>query len=428
MGKASLWWLQKTLEKLKSDYKQKFNLDLIILEGNAFKILDQFIEKYQIKEVIWNRLYSKQTILRDSSIKKKLEQKEIIVTSFNSHLLNEPWEIKNNSGEYFKVFTPYWKNSYPFFLEKNYTYPQIKKIIPLNHQEKFKEFNFLPSKKWYEKFEQYWVPGEKSALKKIDQYLIENINQYKVNRDRPDIDQTSRISPHLKFGEISPRVIVEKIKKMKTNNDSVSHYLSEIGWREFAYTLLFYAEDLKTQPINKKFTKFPWAKNQKQFQAWRKGQTGFPIIDAAMLQLYEEGWMHNRLRMIVGSFLVKNLRSHWHEGERYFQDCLLDYDEASNPAGWQWVTGCGADAAPYFRIFNPILQSEKFDPEAIFILKFLPQLKIFNKAKNIFQPWLNPEFLDKLIHEKKYQLPIVELSISRNEALDAFKKINSKIK
>ena len=215
---------------------------------------------------------------------------------------------------------------------------------------------------------------------------------------------------------------------MKTNNDSILHYLSEIGWREFAYTLLFYAEDLKTQPINKKFTKFPWAKNQKKFQAWKKGRTGFPIIDAAMLQLYEEGWMHNRLRMIVGSFLVKNLRIHWHEGEKYFQDCLLDYDEASNPAGWQWVTGCGADAAPYFRIFNPILQSEKFDPEAIFILKFLPQLKIFNKAKNIFQPWLNPEFLDKLIHEKKYQLPIVELSISRNEALDAFKKINSKIK
>ena len=378
--------------------------------------------------MVWNRLYSKQTILRDTSIKKKLEQKEIIITSFNSHLLNEPWEIKNNSGEYFKVFTPYWKNAYPFFLEKNYTYSQIKKIKPIAHNEQLKEFNFLPSKKWYEKFEQYWVPGEKSALEKIDQYLIENIDQYKVNRDRPDIDQTSRISPHLKFGEISPRVIIAKIKKMKTNNDSVSHYLSEIGWREFAYTLLFYAEDLKTQPINKKFTKFPWAKNQKQFQAWKKGRTGFPIIDAAMLQLYEEGWMHNRLRMIVGSFLVKNLRIHWHEGEKYFQDCLLDYDEASNPAGWQWVAGCGADAAPYFRIFNPILQSEKFDPEATFILKFLPQLNIFNKAKNIFQPWLNPESLNKLILEKKYQLPIVELSISRNKALDAFKKINSKIK
>jgi|TARA_B110000093_G_scaffold137124_1_gene146958 deoxyribodipyrimidine photo-lyase len=378
--------------------------------------------------VIWNRLYSKKTILRDSSIKKKLEQKEIIVSSFNSHLLNEPWEIKNNSGEYFKVFTPYWKNSYPFFLKKNYSYLKIKKIIPIAHKEQLKEFNFLPSKKWYEKFEQYWVPGEKSALEKIDQYLIKDIDEYKINRDRPGVDQTSRISPHLKFGEISPRVIVEKIKKNKINNESVLNYLAEIGWREFAYTLLFYTEDLKIKPINKKFEKFPWIKNDKQFQAWKKGQTGFPIVDAAMLQLYEEGWMHNRLRMIVGSFLVKNLRIHWHEGENYFQDCLLDYDEASNPAGWQWVTGCGADAAPYFRIFNPILQSEKFDSEAIFILKFLPQLKILSKAKNIFQPWLHPELLDKLIEEKKYQLPIVQLDVSRNKALEAFKEINPKIK
>ena len=427
LGKASSWWLQKSLEKLVHEYKKKFNVDLLVCEGDALKILERFIKKYQIKEVIWNRLYSKQTIQRDSSIKKKLELENIIVSSFNSHLLNEPWEIKNNSGEFFKVFTPYWRKSYPFFLEKNYSYQEIKKILPIKHDEKIEQFNFLPEKKWYEKFEQYWIPGEKNALQKIDQYIAQNINHYKINRDRPDIDQTSRISPHLKFGEISPRVIVDKIKKNEVTNESILTYLSEIGWREFSYTLLYYADDLKHKPINKKFEKFNWVKNKMQFNSWKKGETGFPIVDAAMLQLYEEGWMHNRLRMIVGSFLVKNLRIHWHEGENYFQDCLLDYDEASNPAGWQWVSGCGADAAPYFRIFNPILQSERFDPQAKFILKFLPQLKLLQKVKFIFQPWLNQPILNELIKSSKYISPIVDLSVSRNKALDAFKEINQKI-
>jgi deoxyribodipyrimidine photo-lyase len=222
-------------------------------------------------------------------------------------------------------------------------------------------------------------------------------------------------------------VIVDKIVKNKVTNESILTYLSEIGWREFSYTLLYYADDLKYKPINKKFEKFNWVKNKTQFYSWKKGETGFPIVDAAMLQLYEEGWMHNRLRMIVGSFLVKNLRIHWHEGENYFQDCLLDYDEASNPAGWQWVSGCGADAAPYFRIFNPILQSERFDPQAKFILKFLPQLKLLEKVKFIFQPWLNQPVLNELIKSNKYISPIVDLSVSRNKALDAFKEINQKI-
>ncbi|MDB9776467.1 DNA photolyase family protein [Alphaproteobacteria bacterium] len=427
LGKASFWWLQKSLEKLRSEYKKRFGLDIIVCEGDALQALESLIKKYSIKEVIWNRLYSKQTIPRDSLIKKKLELQDIIVSSFNSHLLNEPWEIKNNSGEFFKVFTPYWRKSYPFFLEKNYSYPNIKKIVLIKHKEKIENFNFLPNKKWYKKFEQYWIPGENCALQKIDEYIIENINTYKVNRDRPDINQTSRISPHLKFGEISPRVIVDKIKKNKVSNESISTYLSEIGWREFAYTLLYYSEDLKYKPINKKFEKFNWVKNNIQLKSWKKGQTGFPIVDAAMLQLYEEGWMHNRLRMIVGSFLVKNLRIHWREGENYFQDCLLDYDEASNPAGWQWVSGCGADAAPYFRIFNPILQSERFDPEAKFILKYIPQLKVLEKIKFIFQPWLNQPVLKQLIKSKKYESPIVDLSISRNKALEAFKEVNQKI-
>tara|TARA_X000000368_G_scaffold405804_1_gene383357 strand:+ start:3347 stop:4435 length:1089 start_codon:yes stop_codon:yes gene_type:complete len=359
-------------------------------------------------------------------LKKTLENKNIHVSTFNSHLLTEPWEIKNNSGDFFKVFTPYWKKAYPYFIEKNYQFDEIKNLYALDHSEVISDFNFLPPKKWYQKFEKYWKPGELGALKKIDKYIVSRIDNYRVNRDRPDIDETSRISPHLKFGEISPRIIVGKINKIKKHNPSILHYLSEIGWREFAYTLLYFTEDLKSIPINKKFENFQWKKNRNHFNNWKKGKTGLPIIDAAMLQLYEQGWMHNRLRMIVGSFLVKNLRIHWNEGEKYFQNCLLDYDEASNPAGWQWVAGCGADASPYFRIFNPILQSEKFDPEAKFILTFLPQLKILEKPKFIFQPWLKEKILKNLERKNEYQSPIVRLEVSRNEALEAFQAMNQK--
>ena len=262
-------------------------------------------------------------------------------------------------------------------------------------------------------------------MKKIETYISSHIDKYDVNRNRPDFDQTSRISPHLRFGEISPRVIVEKIQNSKKSNNAVNTYLSEIGWREFSYSLLYYSEDLSTKPINPKFKKFPWRSSKKDFALWTEGKTGIPLVDAAMSQIYEEGWMHNRLRMVVGSFLVKNLLLNWTLGEQYFQKSLLDYDEASNAAGWQWIAGCGADASPYFRVFNPVLQSEKFDPQAKFILKYIPQLKIFNSSKTVFEPYLDKKLLDSLVKEKKYVNPIVDLKESRNRALDAYQQTKS---
>tara|TARA_B100000965_G_scaffold338262_1_gene305403 strand:+ start:10341 stop:11060 length:720 start_codon:yes stop_codon:yes gene_type:complete len=239
------------------------------------------------------------------------------------------------------------------------------------------------------------------------------------------LDQTSKLSPHLRFGEISPRMIVDQVIKSKKHNISTLTFLSEIGWREFSYSLLYYSKDLSSKPINEKFIKFPWRKNEKDLKLWKQAKTGIPLIDAAMRQIYEKGWMHNRLRMVVGSFLVKNLLLNWTYGERYFQQTLLDYDEASNAAGWQWIAGCGADAAPYFRVFNPILQSERFDPQANFILKFLPELECLKKPSLIFQPYLDQEIHKNLVEEGLYCQPIVDLKDSRNRALEAYQRIKS---
>ena len=423
-GEAGHWWLNESLKKLELSLKKKFDLDLIVYKGNAQESLNKLIKKYKINKVIWNRLYSKNSIDRDTKIKKSLKEKKIEVETFNAHLLNEPWEIQNNSGHYFKVFTPYWKNAFEKFKEKKYQISNLKIIKPLPHQEKTK-WNFLPPKKWYEKFSKYWIPGEDAALSKLENYIINNIDNYKESRDRPDLDQTSKLSPHLRFGEISPRMIVNKAMKSKKINISTLTFLSEIGWRDFSYSLLFYSEDLSIKPINQKFLKFPWRKNRKDLSLWKKGKTGIPLIDAAMKQIYEKGWMHNRLRMVVGSFLVKNLLLNWTEGERYFQNTLLDYDEASNAAGWQWIAGCGADAAPYFRVFNPILQSERFDPEAKFILKFLPELEELKKTSLIFEPYLSEDMLDNLVKKNQYFYPIVDLKDSRNRALEAYQRIKS---
>ena len=423
-GEAGNWWLRESLKKLERSLKKKFKIKLIVTSGEVEKTINELIQKYNINEVIWNRLYSKKSIERDSQIKKNLQEKKIKVETFNGHLLNEPWEVQNNSGQYFKVFTPYWRRAFEVFKSKKYQIININSINPYLHKET-SNWNFLPSKKYYKKFSKYWTPGEEEALDKLKKYLKKDIDNYKENRDRPDFDKTSKLSPHLRFGEISPRMIVNKIIKEKKLNTSISTYISEIGWREFSYSLLYYSKNLANHPINEKFIKFPWRKNEKDLTAWKKGKTGIPLIDAAMKQIYEKGWMHNRLRMVVGSFLVKNLLLNWIEGERYFQETLLDYDEASNAAGWQWIAGCGADAAPFFRVFNPVLQSERFDPKAEFILEYIPQLKSLKKPALIFQPYLDENFLLSLVKQGQYFNPIVDLKDSRNRALEAYQRIKN---
>ena len=421
-GEAGHWWLNESLKRLQESYRLRFGASLIILEGEALEVLQKLVKKYKINQVLWNRLYSPETIKRDTIINKTFQDQGVDVETFNGHLLNEPWEVQNNSGQYFKVFTPYWRKAFEVYQSKKEKIEKLKSINIINHQENL-TFNFLPKKNWYQKFSKYWTPGEKAAQDQLSQYLKTNIDIYKEARDRPDLDQTSKLSPYLRFGEISPRTIVLNILKSKKLSASVLTYLSEIGWREFSYSLLYYSKNLASVPINMKFQKFPWRKSSKDLELWKKGKTGIPLVDAAMKQIYEKGWMHNRLRMVVGSFLVKNLLLNWTLGERYFQETLLDYDEASNAAGWQWIAGCGADASPYFRVFNPILQSERFDPQAKFILQYLPQLQTLQKPSSIFQPHLQEQAFQSLINQSLYYEPLVDLKDSRNRALEAYQKI-----
>ena len=421
-GEAGHWWLNESLKRLQESYRSRFGASLIILEGEALEVLQKLVKKYKINQVLWNRLYSPETIKRDTIIKKTFQDQGVDVETFNGHLLNEPWEVQNNSGQYFKVFTPYWRKAFEVYQSKKEKLEKLKSINVISHQENL-NFNFLPKKNWYQKFSKYWTPGEKAAQDQLSQYLKTNIDIYKEARDRPDLDQTSKLSPYLRFGEISPRTIVLNILKSKKLSASVLTYLSEIGWREFSYSLLYYSKNLASVPINMKFQKFPWRKSSKDLELWKKGKTGIPLVDAAMKQIYEKGWMHNRLRMVVGSFLVKNLLLNWTLGERYFQETLLDYDEASNAAGWQWIAGCGADASPYFRVFNPILQSERFDPQAKFILQYLPQLQTLQKPSSIFQPHLQEQAFKSLINQNLYHEPLVDLKDSRNRALEAYQKI-----
>ena len=421
-GEAGHWWLNESLKRLQESYRLRFGASLIILEGEALEVLQKLVKKYKINQVLWNRLYSPETIKRDTIIKKTFQDQGVDVETFNGHLLNEPWEVQNNSGQYFKVFTPYWRKAFEVYQSKKEKLEKLKSINVISHQENV-TFNFLPKKNWYQKFSKYWTPGEKAAQDQLSQYLKTNIDIYKEARDRPDLDQTSKLSPYLRFGEISPQTIVLNILKSKKLSASVLTYLSEIGWREFSYSLLYYSKNLASVPINMKFQKFPWRKSNKDLDLWKKGKTGIPLVDAAMRQIYEKGWMHNRLRMVVGSFLVKNLLLNWTLGERYFQETLLDYDEASNAAGWQWIAGCGADASPYFRVFNPILQSERFDPQAKFILQYLPQLQTLQKPSSIFQPHLQEQAFQSLINQSLYYEPLVDLKDSRNRALEAYQKI-----
>ena len=429
IGEASKWWLNKSLYSLEDSLISK-NSKLFCFYGSPEKILCQLVNEYNVTTIYWNRLYDEYSIRRDTNIKKILNKKKITVNSFNASLLNEPWKIKNKSNSFFKVFTPYWNTCLEEMNIKSLIKPPItiKNLnIKISNFLKIKDLKLVSNKSnWNKKLSQYWVPGEAQALKKLNYFKNQVLDKYELGRDRPDKNYTSKLSPHLHFGEISPaRIFLEILNKKNLNSESKKKFLAEIGWREFSYNLLFNYPKIKIEPIQIKFKKFPWKKNIKFLKLWQSGKTGYPIVDAGMRQLYETGWMHNRVRMIVGSFLCKNLLINWWEGEKWFFNTLVDADLGSNSAGWQWIAGCGADAAPYFRIFNPVTQGLKFDPNGDYVKKYIPELKDIPSSL-VHAPWEINENDQKKFQckiGKDYPYPIVNLSESREMALDAFAKI-----
>lgn len=389
------------------------DIDMWCYTGDAYTILEDLIKKYNVDQIYWNRRYD--AIDQDTQLKEKLKSLGVFVKTFKASLLFEPFEIFKNDGTPYKVFTPFYKAC---LAQGNVCAPLAKpayiKSPPKDDQAKTHDalgFQYL----WQKKLEGLWCFGEDAAQKTLIDFLENLLPHYKSGRDFPALNATSRLSYHLAIGSISPRQIHAALVEYEAEA-----FLRELYWREFSYHLLFHNADMQQNPFQKKFTNFPWDFNENHFSAWKNGETGYPIVDAGMRELWQTGYMHNRVRMIVGSFLVKNLLIHWQHGMAWFFDCLLDADFANNTASWQWIAGCGADAAPYFRIFNPTTQAEKFDPAADYIRKYIPELENMPNAY-IFTPWKAPS----MYQTSAYKSPIVDLSATRQRALDAYASLKN---
>lgn len=435
IGSASQWWLHHSLSSLQSSL-QKRGSTLILRKGPAEKIINQLIDDTKASAIFWNRRYYKPEIELDKNIKKSLEERTVEVHTFNGSLLTEPWELKTGSGGFYKVFTSYYK-------KVRATGPTRKTIAncpkKLNHlkinpsTDQLEQWNLLPkTPNWATAFNNQWVPGEQGAHNTLEAFLNGPVDHYEEDRNHPFIKGTSKLSPHLAFGEISPLKIWQRTENAKAKgsvlDSQAEKFISQVVWREFSHVLLYFFPDLSNKPMKPAFESFPWQENEPALTAWKKGKTGYPIVDAGMRELWQTGWMHNRVRMIVASFLIKHLMIPWQEGEKWFWDTLVDADIANNSASWQWVAGCGADASPYFRIFNPFTQGEKFDPEGHYVKTYVPELKKL-PVKFIHQPWTaSVETLSEagIIIGKDYPAPIVEHKFARNRALDGYAMIKGK--
>ncbi len=425
-GGASRWWLHHSLQSLAALLAENYQATLACYQGAPLAILQELIKQTQADTVYWDRCYEPQAIARDTQIKATLTAAGVKAKGFNCALLKEPWETLNKSQQPFKVFTPFWRNLQK--LDMRAILPKPRKLTPLTLSSmSIAECIPLPNITWYETMATLWHPGEIGAKANLAKFLQYRLKDYKIQRNRPDIEHTSKLSPHLHFGEISPIQIWHAAMSNTTYQNDRECFLSELAWREFSYHLLYHFPDLPSSPFKSNFAQFPWKKQKAHLKAWQQGQTGYPIVDAGMRELWHTGWMHNRVRMVVASFLIKHLLQPWQDGEAWFWDTLVDADLASNAASWQWVAGCGADAAPYFRIFNPVLQGEKFDPNGDYVRKWVPELaRLPNEY--LHAPWEAPlEVLSKagVRLGKTYPQPLVAHAKAREQALAAYQQIRS---
>lgn len=426
VGEAAKWWLSKSLEVLNSRLSGKLNYE----SGDPLEVLRKLACSLENCEaLLWNRCYEPWQVARDTIIKKSLKSKVKIVKSFNGSLLFEPNTIKKKDGTPYRVFTPFFRRGcLENVMQPDLPSGDLPKISLCNRANSTHSIDkFIKPEKWFEKFGGLWTPGEHGAKTRLENFLENGIEGYQEGRNYPSLPKVSGLSPHLHFGEISVNRIWHSLRnrdKLGDNKD-IDTFLTELGWREFSHNLLFFNTSMPEDNLQKKFDNFPWNEDQTFLKTWQSGMTGFPIIDAGMRQLWQTGYMHNRLRMITASFLVKNLRIDWRLGQSWFWNCLFDADLANNSAGWQWVAGCGADAAPFFRIFNPILQSKKFDPRGVYIKQFVPELAGL-PVKYLHCPWDAPShILENAGVEIGINYPnrIVDLSNTRNKALSLYKAI-----
>jgi len=423
LGGASQWWLHYSLTSLSEDLAA-IGAKLTLRKGQAFKILDILIEQTGANTIYWNRRYDLAPRETDIEIKTDLTQRGLTVKSFRANLLSEPWTVKTKTDNYYKVFTPYWRAAQEK-IDTSEPLPTPKSISHYANEIKshtLESFELLPtSPDWAKKMIPHWKIGSEGAKIALKEFLKGPVTDYPEDRNRPDKeDGTSRLSPHLAFGEISPKQIWHACKD---NVGTAQKFLAELGWREFSYVLLFHNPKLASENFKAAFDAFKWNKNEDHLRRWQHGQTGYPFVDAGMRQLWQTGWQHNRVRMVTASFLIKHLLIDWREGEKWFHDTLVDADPASNAASWQWVAGSGADASPYFRIFNPFTQGEKFDPNGDYVRKYVPELKhLPNKC--IHRPWEASALImleAGVTLGENYPEPIVDHKFARERALASYK-------
>jgi deoxyribodipyrimidine photo-lyase len=434
IGGAQRWWLHQSLAALDRALRERGS-KLVLRQGPAARVLDELIAAGGIDAVYWNRRYEPSAIARDSKIKETLRARSIDVQSFNSALLHEPWDVRNQSGKPFQVFTPFWRHCMARPEPRNPEARPKQLTAPDRWPESaaLDSLELMPRIVWYERMATEWSPGESGAQQQLQQFLGDGVWSYRETRNFPGMRGTSLLSPHLHFGELSPHQVWHAVKGRATrdgipeNEWRTNQFITEVGWREFAHHLLFHFPTTPTEPLRAEFEKFPWTRNAAHLRAWQRGRTGIPMVDAGMRQLWATGWMHNRVRMIVASFLVKNLLLAWQDGARWFWDTLVDADLASNTLGWQWAAGCGADAAPYFRIFNPVSQGTKFDPEGHYVRAWIPELANM-PMQYLHSPWEAPD--DVLASAgvrlgRDYPRPIVDLKETRERALAAYQAMRT---
>ncbi|MEM7328403.1 MAG: deoxyribodipyrimidine photo-lyase [Pseudomonadota bacterium] len=433
LGGASRWWLDKSLRSL-AERIRALGGKLILRRGDAASVLEEVVASSGAKSIFWNRRYDRAGRDADAALKTQFKASEIAVESFNGSVLTEPWTQKTGSGGYYKVYSPYWRAVQANYQVSPAATGPTALIAPDLVSDDLDDWGLHPSKPdWSTGFPGTWQPGELGAKQRLADFLDGPVSAYKIDRNRPDIETgTSGLSPHLAFGEIGPaqiwRATKDRVEAGAASETGAHTFLSEVVWRDFAYVLLFHNPELATENFKTDFDLMPWREDDAHLRAWQRGETGYPIVDAGMRQLWHTGWMHNRVRMIVASFLTKHLLIHWRHGEDWFWDTLVDADPASNSASWQWTAGSGADAAPYFRVFNPITQGEKFDETGAYVRKWCPELARLPR-KFLYQPWeAGPLILEEAGVKlgDTYPFPIVAHKHGRERALAAYETLKER--
>ena len=426
LGGASRWWLHKSLEALSA------KVELVLRRGPADKVIAEVLTESGAGSVHFTRDYAPWSGEIERRIKSVCDAAGAGCHRYGGFPLHEPESIRNGSGEPYRVYTPFSKACFaagePRPLKK---VPTLSAWSGTLNSDRLSDWGLQPTTPdWAKGMAAHWTPGEAGAAVRLNEFIADGLEHYADERDRPDRDVTSRLSPYLHFGEISPAQCWHAVRAAQTAaggklDRAAEKFLKEVLWREFSYHLLHHWPTLPEKPFRPEFAAFPWSDNPKGLKAWQKGRTGYPIVDAGLRELWATGIMHNRVRMIAASFLIKDLLVPWQDGERWFWDTLVDADIGSNAASWQWVAGCGADAAPYFRIFNPVLQGEKFDPQGAYVRKWVPELAHM-PDEFIHHPWEAPALVLKAAGVelgKNYPHPVVDHGMARDRALAAFKEI-----